>query len=225
GPTQHFVTPEGNNRYTFDVAILGPGCGPTADGHSWMFRLERAPGAPDGLGFVRVSHVDLASCTGPPLPSDAGSKMAIVLDASTVAGGATLPAQTLRSGNANDGTAKIVLDWTLSSCPASGASVELYRAPYGDYPLYATGSTAALPTSYPPPAPWSPVTLQCSSGAAGTTSACTDEPSSRDCYTFALVVVDRFGNRSPFIQTPYCRTNYALGDVSNGVAVCSGDNL
>jgi hypothetical protein len=225
GPTQRFTTPEGNNLYTFDLALLGGSCGPTGDGRFCTLQIGRAPGAPDGLGFVTVTHTELASCPGPPLPCDAGSRAVVVLDASTVCAASTVTATTLRAGNDADGTAKIVLDWMVdASCPVSGASVELYRAPYGDYPFYASGSTAPLPASYPPPAPWTRVALQCSGGAAGTASQCTDEPSSRDCYTFSLVVIDRFGNRSPFIQTDACRTNYFLGDVTNGVTQCSGDN-
>jgi hypothetical protein len=38
-------------------------------------------------------------------------------------------------------------------------------------------------------------------------------------------VTDRFGNRSPFIQTDQCRTNYFEGDVTDGLAQCSGDNF
>src|SRR5262249_10832619 len=127
GQTQHFVTSDGSSHFTFDVAILGPGCGPTDDGRAFMLHVTRAPGAPDGLGFVRVTHTDLAECGGAPLPCDAGSKAVIVLDASTVCAVTTLTAQTLRTGNDTDGTTKIVLDWTLASCPSSGPSVELYR--------------------------------------------------------------------------------------------------
>jgi hypothetical protein len=220
GQTAHFRTMDGL-YLTFDVAILGPGCGPTGDGRFAMLHLTRTP---DGIAVVRVTHTDLAACDGTSLPCDDGSRAVVVLDASTVCAASTVTAQTLRSGNDGDGTTKVVLDWTLSSCTVSGPTVQLYRAPYGSYPTYQGGSTAALPTSYPPPAPWQPVSLQCSSGTAGTVSQCTDEPSTRDCYTYSLVVTDRYGNHSPFIQTNQCALDYFRGDVTNGITQCQGDN-
>jgi len=151
-----------------------------------------------------------------------GEQALVVLDSSAPAA-VTLTATPVLTGNDADGTIQIALSWTATE---PGASVELYRAAYGNYPEFDNGPAPGSPPpafTYPPTARWSLVSLTCGSSAVGT-NVCTDETSSRDSYQFTIVARDAYGNLSaPSNVTPEL-TNYHHGDASDGLAVCSGDN-
>jgi hypothetical protein len=51
-----------------------------------------------------------------------------------------------------------------------------------------------------------------------------DEPSTRDYWYYALVTRDAFGNPSPVSNMTTGTLNYYLGDMSNGLAACAGDD-
>ena len=128
-----------------------------------------------------------------------------------------LAASTLRTGNGTSGVMRIATSWEAI---AAGSHVELYRAPYGNYPEYNSGpAPGAVPSipSYPPGAPW--VSLGNFTGT-GTT----DTPSTRDFYYYVAFVVDQFGTRSPVSNRTSGALDYALGDVSNGATPGAGDN-
>jgi hypothetical protein len=129
----------------------------------------------------------------------------------------TLTASTETSGNGPSGIQRIRLDW--SAVPA-GSTVEVWRAPFGNYPEYndapGAGSTPAAP-SYPPPAPWAVSTV--------TASGTADVPPSRDFYYYVAFVTDSYGTRSPVSNVSNGALAYALGDVSDGVTAGQGDNL
>ena len=131
---------------------------------------------------------------------------------------AALAATTLRTGNGASSVMRIATSWEPI---AVGAHVELYRAPYGNYPEYnsgpSPGSVPAIP-SFPPGAPW--VSLGNFTGT-GTT----DTPGTRDFYYYVAFVVDQFGTRSPVSNRTGGTLDYALGDVSNGVTPGVGNNL
>jgi len=128
----------------------------------------------------------------------------------------TLSSTTLRTGNGTSGTMRIQLGW---SPVAPGSSVQVWRAPYGNYPEYddgpSAGSVPAIP-SYPPPSPW---TL-----TAVTTPGETDTPATRDFYYYVAFVTDSYGTRSPVSNRTAGSLAYALGDVSDGFVVGQGDN-
>ena len=125
----------------------------------------------------------------------------------------TLAASTVRTGNGTSGIMRIALTW--NAVPA-GSTVQVYRAPYGDYPEYTAGAVPALP-SYPPGAPWAL--------AAGVQSpGDTDSPPARDFYYYVAFVTDQYGTHSPVSNRTGGTLSYALGDVTNGVAQGSGDN-
>ena len=128
-----------------------------------------------------------------------------------------LAASTLRTGNGTSGVMRIATSWEAI---AAGSHVELYRAPYGNYPEYnsgpAPGAVPAIP-SYPPGAPW--VSLGNFTGT-GTT----DTPSTRDFYYYVAFVVDQYGTRSAVSNRTGGALDYALGDVSNGATPGAGDN-
>src|SRR5262249_38034788 len=87
-----------------------------------------------------------------------------------------------------------------------------------DYPEYddAGGARPVKPTTDPPPFPW---TL-----TAVTASGQTDEVATRGFWYYVAFSVDACGSVSTASDTSFGVLNYHLGDVSNGVANCSGDN-
>ncbi|MEY4375311.1 MAG: hypothetical protein RL760_1478 [Candidatus Eisenbacteria bacterium] len=225
GQTQLFVVDNGGGSYTLDGALLGGGCGPTDSGELFELSVARAPGAPDGVASVSVMASQAADCNGAQLPASPGGAVFILMDSGTPDAVSGLQAAQVTSGNDADGTTQVSLVWS----PRSNASVELYRAPFGNHPEYDdapnSGSVPPLP-SYPPGGRWSPVALQCggsSAGAPGT--ACTDEPATRDFFYYVAFARDAFGNVSPVSAMTSGTLDYHLGDVSNGVATCEGDNL
>jgi hypothetical protein len=100
--------------------------------------------------------------------------------------------------------------------PASG-DVEIYRARYGDYPVYAGGAAPALPTYPPDPAIWTDI--------HATGSPFIDRVPDRDFYYYAAFVVD--GGAASTAAMTTGTLNYHLGDVEDQVAgtECIGDNL
>lgn len=119
------------------------------------------------------------------------------------------------SGNDGDGTSRMRVTFTPS---AFTASAEVYRAPFGGYPRYDDAGGAVPPTpSYPPGAPWAltPVTA----------SGQTDEPAGRDAWSYVVFLKNSFGQVSSVSNKTAPTPNYALGDVSNGLAPGAGDNL
>ena len=102
------------------------------------------------------------------------------------------------------------------SLPPTG-DVEIYRAGYGDYPEYATGSVPTLPTYPPDPAIWTDIQV--------TSSPFIDRVPDRDFYYYAAFVVDG-GAASTAVMTEGT-LNYHLGDAEDSEAgtECVGDNL
>jgi len=223
GQTQMFVVDNGDHSWTVDCALLGGGCGPTGSGTLFELSVARAPGAPDGVGFVTVAACEAADCNAGSVPASPGGGVVIVLDGSTPDAVTGLQATQVVAGNDNDGTTQVALVWS----PRSNVSVELYRAPFGNYPYYDNPPNAGSvpsPPAYPPGGAWSPVSLHCSSGSSGV-DQCTDDPGSRDFFYYVAFARDAFGNVSPASSMTTGTLDYHLGDVSNGLAVCQGDNL
>ena len=120
------------------------------------------------------------------------------------------------AGNDADGTAKVAVSWPALD---PGKTVEVWRAPYGNYPEYddapGAGSVPTIP-SYPPASPWQVTPV--------TTSGGTDEVTVRDAWYYVAFVRDGYGTRSPVSNLAGAVLNYHLGDVSNGVTPGLGDN-
>jgi hypothetical protein len=103
------------------------------------------------------------------------------------------------------------------TAPGDAATVEVYRAGYGQYPDYddAGGSVPAAP-SYPPGAPWVLTGV--------TVSGQTDEVTARDFWYYRVFTKDACGNVSAVSNSTVGRLNYHLGDVTDGVTACQGNN-
>jgi hypothetical protein len=120
----------------------------------------------------------------------------------------------VKLGNDGDGTTKVTVTFTA---PLDAATVEVYRAGFGQYPEYddAGGSVPAAPT-YPPVAPWVLTGV--------TASGQTDEVGTRDFWYYAVFTKDACGNVSLVSNATTGTLNYHLGDVANGITLCQGNN-
>ena len=220
--SQMFVVDNGGGSYTVDCALLGPGCGPTTSGSPFSLFVARAPGAPDGLGFVSIDEAEVADCSAGPIPTSAGGRVYIVLDGTPPAAPSFTVAQ-VKTGNGTSSTTKV--GFTVTATLSDGRT-ELYHAPFGNYPSYdngpAAGSVPPMP-SYPPGGRWSPASLTCTTNTVGG-EQCDAGTGDRDFYYFVAFVRDRAGNISPPSAMSSGTLNYHLGDVAGGGAVCAGDN-
>jgi hypothetical protein len=120
-----------------------------------------------------------------------------------------LTATQRKTGNGTAPITGITLGWPAVG---EGATVEIYRAGFGNYPEYddgaMPGSVPPLPTTYPPDGRWVPVD---SVAAPGT--SCEDLPPVRDFYYHVAIVTDRYGTHSTVSNMTTGTLNYHLGDV------------
>ncbi len=222
GTSQMFVVDNGGGSYTVDSALLGPGCGPSSSGTLFSISVARAPGAADGMGFVDVRTVEVADCNAGDIPTAAGGREYIVLDSSSPSP-PTIVATQVKTGNDASGLTRT--QFQLGSLAVEDG-IEVYRASFGNYPLYedgpTPGSVPALSSSSPPAAPWEPVSLTCPAG--GTAGLVCQVFASKRGYDYYMArSVDRAGNVSSSVMTTGTLT-YHLGDVAGGGTVCAGDN-
>jgi hypothetical protein len=167
--------------------------------------ISGTPGATGASAFV-VLATDAASDT-------ASRPLAITIEGVPGAVG-DLAAAHLTSGNDADGTTRIQVTFTPTTF---AATAEVYRAPFGGYPRYDDAGGFIPPTpSYPPGPPWVLTAV--------TASGQTDEPSNRDAWSYVVFLKNASGAVSDVSNKTAPTTNYALGDVSNGVTAGVGDN-
>jgi hypothetical protein len=213
------VVDNGGGSYTVDQAILGSPCGVTSGGTLFTVGVKMKAGFPDGTGVITVTDVVVRDCGNAPLAGIPGSPATITIDTAPPAAVANLAAAQVKSGNDSDGTTKVTLTFTA---PPDAATVEVYRAGFGNYPEYddAPGAGSVPPApSYPPPAPWA------LTGA--TASGQTDETPwpSRDFWYYVAFAKDACGNVSAVSNKTGGTLNYHLGDVHNGTTDCTGNNI
>ncbi len=222
--TQMLVTDNGGGSYTVDCGIMGPVCGATGSGTLFSVDFSSAAQPPlSAVGAVTVDAVSVRDCSNQPVVANPGGSSYIPLQFSAPAP-VTLTAVQHKSGNPSGSTTGV--DVAVSALPGTDA-VDIYRAPFGGYPLYDKGTSPGRVPS--PPASegaalasgWTPVT--CSSGTCGA-STLADLPPDRDVYYYVAFVRDAFGNTSPASSMTTGTLSYHLGDVSNGLASCTGDN-
>ncbi len=203
----------GGGLYIVDQAILGSPCGATGGGT--LFTIDVRGTVADGSGTIAVGSVVVRDCVNQPIVTTAGPDAEVVIDSTVPAPVDDLLATQVRDANEGDGTTQILVEFTV---PGGTDSVEVWRAPFGDYPEYddGLGSVPAVP-SYPPPSPWEHTTVPTGGG--------TDEPPTRDFWYYVAFARDACGNISPVSETTGGTLNYHLGDVTDGTSPGSGDNL
>jgi hypothetical protein len=211
--THYEVADMGGGVYTVDCAILGLPCGATGDGVLFTIDIEGSGG--DGTGTVTVTSVTVRDCSNGPVVAFPGAPVDVTIDHTSPVAVGDLAATQVKSGNDGDGTTKITLTFTA---PLDADEVEVYRAPYGDYPEYddGTGAEPSSPVGYPPSSPW---TLTSVTGTGQT-----DEPSTRDFWYYVVYTKDACGNVSTASNKTTGTLNYHLGDVTDGTTPGVGDN-
>jgi hypothetical protein len=213
GGTNYQVTSNGSGSYTVDCAILGLPCGATGSGT--LFTIDvMGSGSGEATGTVTVTSVTVRDCNNGPVPAFPGAPTPITVDYTAPAPVADLAAAQQKTLNDSDGTTKVALTFTA---PVSASVVEVYRAPFGNYPEYDDPPGAGLvpsAPSYPPGFPWALTTVTTSGGA--------DETTARDFWYYVMFTKDACGNISGVSNMTAGTLNYHLGDVTPPAG--GGDN-
>ena len=213
GGTTMLVTPLGGGQYTIDEVTLGSPCGAT--GSATLFNVSVTSASPTGTGTISVLSVAARDCSNNPVPASAGAPAAITIDQVGPVAVSNLGSTQIKTGNDADGTTLVQVNF---AAPGDATVTEVYRHGFGGYPQYDEngGAVPTAPASYPP-AGWTltPVTA----------SGQSDNPPSRDFWYYVVYTKDGCGNVSSVSNLSGGTLNYHLGDVHNGVASCSGNNL
>ncbi len=211
--TSFQVVSNGGGNYTVDCAILGTPCGATGSGT--LFTLPLAS-VSNGTGVITVTSVKVRDCSNAAVTGYPGEPAGIPLDHTGPLAISNAATSQVLGGNGSGGRTGITVNFTP---PGDAATIEVYRAPFGNYPEYdnapGAGSVPSAP-SYPPGAPWTPTTL--------TASGQVDHPLTRDFWYYVVFTKDACGNVSAVSNVTAGSLDYHLGDVSNGTPG-SGDNL
>ena len=122
------------------------------------------------------------------------------------------------SGNDASGRTQLQLAWAGGG---GGGGVKVYSKGYGDYPTYRDGVGAI------PAAPATPAEAQAEGWTLTTVTASQqlDQPPTRDFWYYVAFDTDACGNASPVSNLTTGMLDYVLGDVSDGLTNCAGDNL
>jgi Domain of unknown function (DUF4082)/Bacterial Ig-like domain/Bacterial Ig domain/Purple acid Phosphatase, N-terminal domain/FlgD Ig-like domain/Cohesin domain len=203
----------GGGLYQIDLSVLGNPCGPTTSGT--LFTLDVTNAGADGSGTITVSQVTARDCANGTIAVQPGTPLALSIDRTNPSGISDLATAPVTSGNGTSGIIKLHVSFTV---PGDASAVEVYRAPFGNYPDYDDGASPGhVPVApvYPPPAPWTRVTGMATSG--------NDTPPSRDFWYYVAFTRDACGNAVASNLTSGA-LDYVLGDVHNGAAMCQGDN-
>lgn len=121
------------------------------------------------------------------------------------------------TGNGPGGLTGITVSFTS---PVGATAIEVYRAPFGNYPEYddapGSGSVPVAP-SYPPSGSWTLTSV--------TASGQVDHPPSRDFWYYVAFAKNACGDVSLVSDMTTGTLDYDLGDVSDGFTLGAGDNL
>lgn len=213
--TDFHVIDNGGGSWTVDDAILGLPCGAVAVTGT-LFNVSVRATVPLGTGTITVTAVLLRDCDNLALAGSPGPPLSVPMDAVAPGAPTDLAAAQIKSGNDADGTTEIRLTFAL---PPEAVAVEVYRAPFGNYPEYddppGAGSPPAAP-GWPPGAPWA-LTSVTASGQA-------DEVAVRDFWYYVAFAFDACGNASAASSRTTGTLNYHLGDFHDGSTDCAGEN-
>jgi hypothetical protein len=154
-----------------------------------------------------------------PVPATIGAVATIPIDHTPPVAVSLTAAQKITGNSAIPaGTTDILVSWTGQE---AGSSIAVYRKGFGGYPYYDDAGGVA------PAAPTNPGTAASSgwqlTGVTGSGSA--DRVAGRDFWYYVAFVTDPCGNVSSVSNRTSGTLNYHLGDVHNGTADCTGDNI
>lgn len=217
--TQMFVVDNGGGSFTVDCSVLGGVCGSSGDGE--LFRLHLSASAPvaSALGSVVIDNVQLRDCSNADVPGAPGGSAFLPIDFSPPSPVSSFAVTQVTTGNDVSGTTKL----HVSHAPLDAdAGLAVFTKSYGGYPEYDDDPTAG------PPSPPSSEADALSSGwtlvDVSRDGAQDIVLSSRGFHYFVVTARDAYGNPSSISSPSSGTLNYHLGDVSNGVATCAGNN-
>jgi hypothetical protein len=209
------VIDNGGGSYTIDQSILGDPCGVTIGGT--LFTVQVQGTVTDGEGTIAVTALDVRDCLNVPIAASAALPAAVTLDSSQPSQVTDVVAAQVKTGNDESGLTPITLTFTT---PVDAEAVEVWRAPFGNYPEYddglSPGTVPALPTSYPPPAPWELTGISASGES--------DTPPTRDFWYYVVYGLNVCATASEVSAMTGGTLNYHLADFHDGVDDCVGDN-
>lgn len=206
------VIDRGGGRYTVDLALFGDPCGPITGGPLFTVDVQSVGG--DGTGLVEVVSAIARDCDNLPIGVLPGPPAQLTIQHTAPAPIADLATEQVLADNPPGSTTGIRVTWATGG----GSSARLYRAPFGEYPLYDANGPVAPPDPLDAPgAPWTLV-------AAAAQPGYVDLPPSRGWWHYVAFSVDSCGNLSAVSNLSAGSLDYHLGDVSDGLTVGVGDN-
>ena len=205
--TSFFATDHGGGTYTIDMALLGQPCGVTTGGQ--LFTVDVSAVGPDGPATISIVATHARDCSNVAIPVAGGADAALTVDRAGPAVPMDLAAAQLAVEGSSGQTTRIALTWT------AGAPADLYRAPYGTYPLY-TDAASPPDSALAPGAPWVLVASNPSPGYV-------DQPPTRGVWSYLLVASDACGAFSRSNRTAGT-LDYFLADVSDEASPGTGNN-
>jgi hypothetical protein len=218
-PPAFFVTQTGPNTWVVDEATLGPSpCGATGGGV--LFLAHVASNQQNDTGTISVTAAKLRDCSNADVPFTINPPARITIKNEIPPGLTTLASAQQKTGNAAGSRTRINLAWNTGEVE-NGASVHVWRKNYGNYPEYDDG-----------PNPGAVPAIPATEGAAASSgwtmlpaNPSSDLPPTRDFWYYVAFQMDACGNTSPVSNLTAGSLDYHLGDVSDGVTACQGDNV
>lgn len=217
--TQMFVVDNGGGSFTVDCSQLGGTCGSTGDGE--LFRLHLSASAPvaSALGSVVIDAVSLRDCSNGDVPGAPGGSAFLPVDFGAPSPVSSFTVTQVTTGNDVSGTTRL----HVSHAPLDpDAGLAVFTKPYGGYPEYDDDPTAGPP---------SPPSSEADALSSGWTLVDVSKDGQEDVvvggrgfYYFVVTARDAYGNPSSMSSVSSGTLNYHLGDVSNGLATCAGNN-
>ncbi len=204
-----------DGTFTVDATILGGDCGPDSSGT--LFTVDLTHTGADGTGVVAITDVAARDCSNGDLSISAGLPIEVGIDIAPPPQITDLAASQIKTANDDDGTTMVEITFTGD---VGGDTMEIFRKGFGDYPEYDDG-TGQVPTA---PATPEDALAEGWTLTAVTLSGETDEPPTRDYWYYIAFVTSHCDLHSVSNMTEGT-LNYHLGDVSNGVDTCEGNNL
>jgi hypothetical protein len=217
--TQMFVVDNGGGSFTVDCSVLGGVCGSTGDGE--LFRLHLSASAPvaSALGSVVIDAVQLRDCSNLDVPGAPGGSAFLPIDFAAPSPVSSFTVTQVSSGNDVSGTTKL----HVSHAPLDAdAGLAVFTKTFGGYPEYDDDPTAGAP---------SPPSSEDDAISQGWTLVDVSRDGLQDVvvgargfHYFVVTARDAYGNPSSMSSRTDGTLNYHLGDVSNGLATCAGNN-
>ena len=217
--TQMFVVDNGGGSFTVDCTQLGGTCGSTGDGELFQLHLSASAPVASALGSVRIDDVQLRDCSNADVPGAPGGSAFLPIDFAAPSPVSSFTVTQVTTGNDVSGTTKL----HVSHAPLDAdAGLAVFTKSFGGYPEYDDDAIAGPP---------SPPSSEADAISQGWTLVDVSRDGQQDVvigargfHYFVVTARDEYGNPSSLSSMTGGTLNYHLGDVSNGLVTCAGNN-